>query len=316
MGNVGCGSVRAPAYRAHSAGTAVKRNLRMNDEARHARTFSQRFGYEPVPSPLKLGHLSRDLRRDIWNTLRQVLLVRREFIVAGYHFKPEAKRFIERVLGEFLRLPEDEISTDCDTVVRRFKDLVRQEPFNRVLDLIELVANDEPGIKFATDIANVFDEHCAAYWLDVARRPYQFIPRSSEAQGKTTKQALKTIRESGMRGAEAHLRQAASHISEGRFAESVKDSILAVESTARVIDSRAEKTLGPALNSLETAGVIRHRALKEAFSKLYGYTSDEEGIRHALLERAAPTVDLDEAVFMFGACASFAAYLASKERKL
>ena len=46
-----------------------------------------------------------------------------------------------------------------------------------------------------------------------------------------------------------------------------------------------------------------------------GYTSDEQGIRHALIDQATADVGLDEAMFMFGACASFAAYLANKHRQ-
>ena len=60
---------------------------------------------------------------------------------------------------------------------------------------------------------------------------------------------------------------------------------------------------------------MNHRALKSAFDRLFGYTSDEEGIRHALLEREAAGVDVDDALFMYGACASFAAYLVNKHRK-
>ena len=88
-----------------------------------------------------------------------------------------------------------------------------------------------------------------------------------------------------------------------------------MESVARVIDPKTSQTLGPALDSLEKAGLLKHPALKGAFDKLYGYASDEQGIRHALLDRDAADVGLDEAVFMFGACASFAAYLADKHRQ-
>ena len=98
--------------------------------------------------------------------------------------------------------------------------------------------------------------------------------------------------------------------------DSISDSIHAVESAARVLDPQASKTLTPALNSLEKAGVLKHRALKEAFAKLYGYTSDEQGIRHALLDQNAADVGLEEALFMFGACASFAAYLTEKHRQV
>ena len=117
-----------------------------------------------------------------------------------------------------------------------------------------------------------------------------------------------------MDGATAHLRQAAEHINARRYADSVADSIRAVESVARVIAPKASNTLGPALDSLEKAGLLKHAALKEAFKKLYGYTSGEQGIRHALLDKEVADVGLDEAVFMFGACASFAAYLVGKHQ--
>ena len=60
--------------------------------------------------------------------------------------------------------------------------------------------------------------------------------------------------------------------------------------------------------SIERQGTL-HVTLKKAFSKLYGYTSSQQGIRHALLDREISDVGLDEAVFMLGACASFASYL-------
>ena len=75
------------------------------------------------------------------------------------------------------------------------------------------------------------------------------------------------------------------------------------------------RTLTPALSALQRAGVLKHPALRSAFAKLYGYTSDEQGIRHPLLEGGAADVGLEEALFMYGACASFAAYLTEKHRR-
>ena len=150
----------------------------------------------------------------------------------------------------------------------------------------------------------------------MSRHPYQFFPRSNEAQGEATREAIKTIRDGGMEGAETHLRNAAAHINARQFGDSISNSIHAVESVARQIDPESSQTLYPALNSLEKVGLIRHWALKEAFSKLFKYTNDEQGIRHALIDKNSPDVDLDEAMFMFGACASFAAYLVNKHHKM
>ena len=119
-----------------------------------------------------------------------------------------------------------------------------------------------------------------------------------------------------MSGAGAHLRDAAQHMNAEQYADSIADSIGAIESVARSIEPKASRSLGPALDSLENAGVLRHRALKEAFKKLYGYASDEPGIRHAPVFETKADVGLDEAILMFGACASFAAYLARKHREV
>jgi hypothetical protein len=53
-----------------------------------------------------------------------------------------------------------------------------------------------------------------------------------------------------------------------------------------------------------------HPILKEALSKLYGYTSDESGIRHALIDHSAATKD--DAVFMLSVCSAYINYLIAK----
>ena len=279
-------------------------------------TFSQRYGYAPLPKPMQLEELSADLRREIWNETRNWIFSISSYDEAeGFYFHGNNARFFERVLGKLLQQPEDEIDISYEAVMDLLKNWILKRPFNEVLDLIESIANDnESWAKFATPIRESFERYVVAYYLDMSHHPYQFIPRTNQAQGDATRKAMETISEGGMKGAETHLRQAADHINAQRFADSVRDSIHAVESVARQIDPKS-KTLGPALNALEKAGLINHSALKGAFSKLYGYTSDEQGIRHALLKKDSPDVGLDEAMFMFGACASFAAYLVNKHQK-
>jgi hypothetical protein len=70
-------------------------------------------------------------------------------------------------------------------------------------------------------------------------------------------------------------------------------------------------TLGPALAALEKQGHL-HGGLKAAFASLYGYSSDEEGVRHALVFKEAAQVDEADALFMLGACASFVSYLLAR----
>jgi hypothetical protein len=51
-----------------------------------------------------------------------------------------------------------------------------------------------------------------------------------------------------------------------------------------------------------------HPALEAAFTKLYGYTSDAKGIRHALLDDDE-VVTFEEAKFMLVACSAFINYV-------
>jgi len=72
-------------------------------------------------------------------------------------------------------------------------------------------------------------------------------------------------------------------------------------------DDRA--TLGTALKKLEDK-VALHPALKKAFDHLYGYTSDEGGIRHALLDES--DLKFEDAQFMLVTCSAFINYLKAK----
>lgn len=56
-----------------------------------------------------------------------------------------------------------------------------------------------------------------------------------------------------------------------------------------------------------------HPALRGAFQKLYGYTSDADGIRYALLEES--NLDFEDAKFMLVSCSAFVNYLKAKAAK-
>ncbi|MBI5164037.1 MAG: hypothetical protein HY985_09055 [Magnetospirillum sp.] len=87
------------------------------------------------------------------------------------------------------------------------------------------------------------------------------------------------------------------------YRNSIKESISAVEASCCHITSDKKASLGQALKKLEGEGVAIHEALKGAFEKLYGYTSNANGIRHALL--AEPTLDFEDAKFMLVVCSAF-----------
>ena len=50
------------------------------------------------------------------------------------------------------------------------------------------------------------------------------------------------------------------------------------------------------------------------FEKIYGYTSDQDGIRHAILDESK-TVEPEDALFMLVSCSAFCNYLQQKAVK-
>ena len=189
--------------------------------------FSRRHGYEPLSEAMRLEHLSREFRIQIWNLIRSSVIDRADFTF----FTDHAERFLERVLGQLTKTPEDEVNTDYASTMAFVKDVVLKGNFFCVLDLVELLSNEDASWRpFAEQVHDLFEHHAAPYRFDISHPPFHFIPRGSKEQGEPIQQAVDTLRQAPMDGASAHLRKAAEAMNGGRYAESVGNSIHAVES--------------------------------------------------------------------------------------
>ena len=276
-------------------------------------TFSQAHGYEDLPRPLQLGELDKKSRVKLWGLLYQHVSDASRWSefdsLNCVQIWREIFLFIHENLFELTRdVFENDIIVTCESYKHNFM----YYPINKIFDLLqEIMRHPECSTEFIQSVADMFEECKIAYVVDI-QYPATIVPAATKEEGKAILQATGELSSIGLEGAVTHLRQASDCINRGDFPGAVHESINAVESTARHFDSNAT-TLEPALKSLERAGVL-HPALKRAFSNLYGYTSDEQGIRHALIDNPQANVGQDEAVFMLGACAAFSSYLARKHR--
>ena len=119
---------------------------------------------------------------------------------------------------------------------------------------------------------------------------------TDEQEIETLTEALEDTR---FQGVSNHLKRALELLSNREnpdYRNSIKESISAVESIAKIITQKPKADLEEVLKVLERSGKI-HGALKAGFSKLYGYTSDEGGIRHAMLEE--PNLSASDAKFFW-----------------
>ncbi len=95
------------------------------------------------------------------------------------------------------------------------------------------------------------------------------------------------------------------------YDNSIKESISAVEGMCQILTGNDNATLGDCLKKLKDS---IHPAMKDAFLKLYGYTSDANGIRHANgLGEGDST--FAEAKYMLVSCSSFINYLSESIKK-
>ena len=270
-------------------------------------TFSQAHGYEAMPAMLKLGQLDDKARTRIANVLTD------HVDRCQYH------EWHSSLVGKYMAVISrdlhchhhvrsvDSWSNDRDCVAKQFQDDVNKLLFNRVFDMIQFIMRHrECPSSLINDIKTTFSDSNLAYAIDDSSSP-TIIPMATKAEGESILSSLRELTDAGLEGSASHLRKSSECINSSQWADSVRESIHAVESTAQKIDPSANG-LKSALQSLENR-VEFHPALKKAIISLYGYTSDEKGIRHALLNNDEARVDRDDAVFMLGACAAFASYL-------
>ena len=283
-------------------------------------TFSQAQGYAELPRPLRLETISNQARVSLWNLLFSHAADEgygsSEGIVVVFGGSPEFRPPWEDILSDLhcnhFTLPIDEFRATS----RYFRELYREPllerlTFNQVFDLLQaIMQHPRCPETFTEGVATIF-ENCRLAYVVNTQQPVTIVPATTQQEGAAVTQAMQQLGDAGLAGAGSHLREASQCINRSDWPGAIRESILAVESVARQLDPEASRTLDPALRSLENQ-VELHPALKSAFSKLYGYTSDEQGIRHALLDDAQSRAGKDEALFMLSACAAFCSFLLRK----
>lgn len=286
-------------------------------------SFSQREGIERVTDPMKPKYLSKDLRLELCDALTAGL----EAWVSPTTRCIEGKKgvLVQRILGKYLKSPRRTVSVKCIDVYTNIESILLNHEYNKVLDFLEIFVNMfthhySAAAPLSNDIGNslssAFEKHGSRYRLEVSSFPFQFYSIMSQEQGEAIKHAFDTLSKQNQKGATNHLGQAAKFSNEKKYSIAIVESIHAVESVACAVDPRSSQTLGSALASLLKVGIIPHQALKKAIQNLWVYTNDEPGIRHAQEKIGSVNVGEEEALVMFGACASFAAYLSQRHSKL
>ena len=274
-------------------------------------TFAQAEGVEPLPRQLALKELSPQLRARLWCIIHESMNQGTSYpSMGGDGYYSEAWRNIlyrKHVVRDHRMA--DEFRNNAEERSKALKAIFNDGDYVAVLGLVEwLLCQQERPIR-ARQVQHTFETCRAAYRLLDDERT--IVPITSLEERATLNRAFADLATSEFDGARAHLRAAVQLLTEGSPSDSVRESIHAVESVARTL--AGTNSLSGALQKLKSKRIV-HPALERAFNSLYGFTSDEKGIRQALLDDGTANVDETDAVFMIGACASFVSYLIGRTR--
>lgn len=265
-------------------------------------TFSQRKGLKPVRDKLQVDGMDDTLRAQLWNVLHIYVwnvsgFLRTEFGGAG-----RIAKFAETLWFTHFKKPFTTIPAHPNQLMEHLETYFFGARWNEVYDFLEAVIAIIHKPDLVRSIDFVLEKEWAGYRLIDGR----FVDVTDPIEIEELERALHDDRFAPV---SQHLSRALELMTDRKnpdFRNSIKESISAVESVAKLLTKNEKASLSDAIRILEQKGRL-HPALREAFSRLYGYTSDEHGIRHAMLEE--PNLTAADAKFFLVSCASFVNYL-------
>ncbi|WP_442577766.1 hypothetical protein ACSBOB_19615 [Mesorhizobium sp. ASY16-5R] len=271
--------------------------------------FSQRTGLEPIPPQLKLRQVSDELRRLLDYYLGLEIDRAPRSGMYSQNIGVPWRRVAMDFHVVFLNKDAATFEAETDNFRRTIRVFIQQEKIGKLFNLVEFfIRHPFSSRELKTDLAGAFVTARAAYRIIDGL----VVAIGTDEQAVAFAGAIADTEANSAGAARAHLVAAGSALRNSDWAGCIRESIHAVEATAlRLAPGTA--TLGPALTALEKQGHV-HGGLKAAFGALYGYSSDEKGIRHSLVFKDEAQVDETDALFMLGACASFVSYLLARTK--
>lgn len=279
-------------------------------------SFSQRIGLQQGPKVAQLDGMDVDLRNTLWNALD--FHVWESFHTGNYHTRDDWTKsnlleLIRELFFDFYKRPIDSAPRSWTKLRSEIRSYYFAAPWNNAYDFIEFVARSQHFVQrsgkrteFLADVNKALERESSGFRFIALR----LAPIVSSEEIVEVERAVSETKQ--FRGVQVHLKAALDHLADRStpdYRNSIKESISAVESIALQL-TRNKAGFADMLKALEREKSL-HPALRAGFTAIFGYTSDEGGIRHAML--ANSDVGQREARFMLVACSAFVNYLIASQ---
>lgn len=287
--------------------------------------FSDRNKIDPISTEIQIKSLDERTRNRLANLLKQWYMTLQSVGTEVYF----CNKLLDNVFSIFVSDNlEAEIRCRNDSFASKYIfSLILGGTFNEVLTIVEFFANqisllkdeylrdssnwdDPPYPDCKKEINDLFEQEFVGYRMI----DKQITPISDKIEVDAINQALSN----SFDGPKSHIRKALAFLSDRDnpdYKNSIKESISAVESMCRIIMNDEKVTLGQAIKKLSDNGIKIHKSLSKAFNELYGYTSDEKGVRHSN-GFGEGDVAFAETKYMLVTCCAFVNYLIEEYGKI
>lgn len=275
--------------------------------------FSQRIRKTPVKTEIQLESMDDDLRIGLWNVFTIYCI--EEISEVRYISSSESwHNFFRSLWYSFFKFSLDTLPIETYKIHEYLKNFFMNNEWYKVYDFIEFVI--QRGLPYGTDkfkdsCNNIMRLELSGYrivdnWIAEITKKEEIIE---------IEEAIENAKRTKLSGVNKHLQSALAKLTDRKkpdYVNSIKESISAVESISRIITNDPKATLGKTLKAIDEK-ILLHPALKKGFMAIYGYTSDEDGIRHSMLKD--PNLDFEDAKYMLVSCSAFINYLIVKVDK-
>ena len=253
--------------------------------------FSQRIGITPAEKIVQIDSMDDDLRNSLWNAL--TISYWDKFDRDKFSFESRVDYVAQSNLYSLIKsLWISSFKKPIDTIPTFFYDRGSRLGALAEIRNFFFVAEGYDVFNIIEDISNYGHPSLKKSFINLCN---QFLEKENSAyrfvDGKiieiNSSQEIEEIenaifKSTPYQGTKQHLQVAITLLSDKEnpdYRNSIKESISAVESLCKTVTNKTNGTLSGALDVLNNTTKL-HPALKDAFKKLYGYTSDADGIRH------------------------------------
>jgi len=268
--------------------------------------FSKRYGFVSIRDSLQIKDIDKALRNRLWNLFRNFYL--ESISLEGLHIKNQLDYdFFIQIYDGFFKI-SDKPTLFLESLSKKIEKYFFQINWYEVYDFIEYVSE----IYHKKEINIIFKEAINEV-LEAEMSGYRFIdnyiaPIIDEVEIKEVEEAL----ECKYTPVKQHLSNALELLSDREnpdYQNSIKESITAVESVAKIITGK-ETDLA---NCIKAMDLDLNKQFKTSMINLYGWTCKEDGIRHGYTGEELKT-SFEEAKYMLVSCSAFVNYLIAKNK--